>query len=113
MRCPNCGEMNEPEARFCFNCGTELAQATTPEPPEAVPTTPAPAPPQQTTPPAFDPTIPVWPPLQDELATLVADARLVVAERSGHYIQLDEPELVIEATRQVVEAIRDPSTWTT
>jgi len=52
-----------------------------------------------------------WRPRQDELVSLVPDARLVVAERSGHYIQIDEPEMVIEAVRQVVEAVRDPSTW--
>lgn len=26
MKCPNCGEMNEPGARFCFNCGTRLEE---------------------------------------------------------------------------------------
>jgi pimeloyl-ACP methyl ester carboxylesterase len=55
----------------------------------------------------------VWLPLQQELASLVPDARLVIAERSQHYIQLTEPELVIEAIRQVVEAVRDPSDWAT
>jgi pimeloyl-ACP methyl ester carboxylesterase len=55
----------------------------------------------------------VWRSLQDDLAALVPDARLIVAERSAHYIQLDEPGLVIEAVRQVVAAVRDPSTWAT
>ncbi len=54
-----------------------------------------------------------WRPRQDELAALVPGARLVVAERSGHYIQIDQPELVIEAIRQVVEAVREPSSWAT
>jgi pimeloyl-ACP methyl ester carboxylesterase len=53
----------------------------------------------------------VWPPLQDELAGLVPDARLVVAERSAHHIQLDEPELVVAAIRQVVDAVHDPASW--
>jgi len=48
----------------------------------------------------------VWTPLQDELVALVPDARLVVAEQSQHHIQIDQPDLVIEAIRQVVEAVR-------
>jgi pimeloyl-ACP methyl ester carboxylesterase len=38
-------------------------------------------------------------------------ARLVVAAESGHYVQLDQPELVVDAIRQVVEAARDPAAW--
>lgn len=53
----------------------------------------------------------VWPPLQAELADLVPDGRLVVAEQSGHFIPGDQPELVILAIEQVVDAVRDPSTW--
>jgi pimeloyl-ACP methyl ester carboxylesterase len=53
----------------------------------------------------------VWRPLQDELAALVPSARLVVAEQSGHYIQLTQPELVIDAIRQVVDAVRNPGSW--
>jgi pimeloyl-ACP methyl ester carboxylesterase len=48
--------------------------------------------------------------LQEDLARLVPDARHVIADRSGHNIHQDQPELVIEAVRQVVEAVRDPST---
>jgi pimeloyl-ACP methyl ester carboxylesterase len=48
---------------------------------------------------------------QKDLATLVPDARLVVATKSGHNIHQDQPELVIDATAQVVAAVRDPSTW--
>jgi pimeloyl-ACP methyl ester carboxylesterase len=50
--------------------------------------------------------------LQEDLARLVPNARHVVAEQSGHNIHQDQPELVIEAIRQVVEAVRDPSAWT-
>jgi pimeloyl-ACP methyl ester carboxylesterase len=53
----------------------------------------------------------LWATLQDDLFALVPDARFVVAEQSGHYIQHDEPALVIEAIRQVVDAVRDPDTW--
>ncbi len=54
-----------------------------------------------------------WPPLQEKLAALTPNSRLVVAEQSGHFIHLDQPELVIEAIQQVVDAVRDPSTWKT
>ena len=50
--------------------------------------------------------------LQQDLAQLVPDARLIVATESGHNIHQDQPELVIAAIREVVEAVRDPSTWT-
>jgi len=49
--------------------------------------------------------------LYTELAALVPGGRLVIAGESGHYIQLEQPDLVIEAIRQVVDAVRDPSTW--
>ena len=44
--------------------------------------------------------------LQRELAHLVPDARQVIATSSGHYIQLQQPDLVIDATRAVVDAVR-------
>lgn len=45
--------------------------------------------------------------LQGELAhTLSANGTQIVTERSGHLIQLSEPELVVEAIRQVVTASR-------
>jgi pimeloyl-ACP methyl ester carboxylesterase len=46
-----------------------------------------------------------------QLAALVPDARQVIASESEHYIQLQQPELVIEAIRQVVEGVRQPATW--
>ena len=51
--------------------------------------------------------------LQADLATLVPDAKHVIATESGHNIHQDQPELVIEAIRDVVDAVRDPATWTT
>jgi pimeloyl-ACP methyl ester carboxylesterase len=51
--------------------------------------------------------------LQAELAALVPEGRQVIATESGHYIQVEQPDLVIEAIQQVVDAVRDPSTWTT
>ncbi len=43
---------------------------------------------------------------QDKLAELVPGARHVIAARSGHYIQLDQPGLVIDAIRSVVRKAR-------
>ena len=48
---------------------------------------------------------------QEQLAALVPDSRHVIAADSGHYIQLEQPALVIEAIRQVVEGVRHPDTW--
>jgi pimeloyl-ACP methyl ester carboxylesterase len=55
----------------------------------------------------------LWQELQADLATLVPNARHVVAAQSGHYVHQTEPELVVTAIRQVVEAVRDPRTWET
>ena len=52
-----------------------------------------------------------WTVEQDRLAALLPDARHVVAHESEHYIQLQQPELVIEAVREVVDAVRDPASW--
>jgi pimeloyl-ACP methyl ester carboxylesterase len=49
--------------------------------------------------------------LQDDLARLVPKARHVLATESGHNIHQDQPELVIEAIRQVVAGVRSPDTW--
>jgi CubicO group peptidase (beta-lactamase class C family)/pimeloyl-ACP methyl ester carboxylesterase len=49
--------------------------------------------------------------LQADLAKLVPNGRQVIAERSGHYVHQGEPELVVEAIRDVVDAVRDPETW--
>jgi pimeloyl-ACP methyl ester carboxylesterase len=52
-----------------------------------------------------------WRTAQEQLAMLVPDGRFVIAEESAHYVQLQQPELVVDAIREVVEAVRDPSTW--
>jgi pimeloyl-ACP methyl ester carboxylesterase len=44
-----------------------------------------------------------WHELQRELVGLSSNGRQVIAQHSGHYIQLDEPNLVIEAVRELVE----------
>jgi pimeloyl-ACP methyl ester carboxylesterase len=40
------------------------------------------------------------------LANLSRNSKLIVAERSGHRIQLDEPHIITDAVRLVVEAVR-------
>lgn len=40
------------------------------------------------------------------LATLSRNSKLIVAEGSGHHIQLDEPHVVTDAVRLVVDAVR-------
>ncbi|HEV2864047.1 MAG TPA: alpha/beta hydrolase [Pyrinomonadaceae bacterium] len=47
--------------------------------------------------------------LQTELAGRSTAGRLVVVEGSGHHIQHDRPEVVIDAVREVVEAVRRKS----
>ena len=55
----------------------------------------------------------LWGDLQDELAALVLNSRHVVVEGSGHYIQVERPDQVIDAIRRVVAAIRHPDSWET
>jgi pimeloyl-ACP methyl ester carboxylesterase len=45
-----------------------------------------------------------WFELQTELAALSPQGELVLADRSGHHIQLDQPDLVINAIEQVLAA---------
>jgi pimeloyl-ACP methyl ester carboxylesterase len=69
----------------------------------------------------FDAPFPGWPVEEMEevmfnnqakVARLVPGAKHIVAGQSGHNIHQDQPELVIEVIRMVVDAVRDPSTWT-
>jgi CubicO group peptidase (beta-lactamase class C family)/pimeloyl-ACP methyl ester carboxylesterase len=53
-----------------------------------------------------------WHTAQDSLATLAPNAKHKIATKSSHYIQAQEPQLVIDAIKQVVEAVRHPTTWT-
>jgi pimeloyl-ACP methyl ester carboxylesterase len=47
-----------------------------------------------------------WTKMQDELAELSSNTKLIIAERSGHYIQLDQPELVIDSILELVRSAR-------
>lgn len=48
----------------------------------------------------------IWRVAQRRLSLLVPGAGFIVAEESSHYIQLEQPDLVIDAVGEVVEAVR-------
>ena len=48
-----------------------------------------------------------WQIMQAELTAQSSNGEQIVAEQSGHYIQLDQPQLVIDAVCQVVEAAQE------
>jgi pimeloyl-ACP methyl ester carboxylesterase len=50
-----------------------------------------------------------WADLQRDLAGRSSQGRLVIAQKSGHYVHAEEPELVIQANREVVAAARRPA----
>ena len=52
-----------------------------------------------------------WQKGQGELVALEPDAKHAIATDSDHYIQVEQPDLVVDAVRQVVEAVRDPASW--
>jgi len=43
---------------------------------------------------------------QTELTALSSEGKHIIAEQSGHYIQLDQPDLVIDAILEIVGALR-------
>jgi pimeloyl-ACP methyl ester carboxylesterase len=47
-----------------------------------------------------------WQKMQEELAHLSPRGTHVIAKNSGHYIQIDRPDVVMEAVRKVVDAAR-------
>lgn len=60
-------------------------------------------PPPATPDPQAEARLAIWQELHRELATRSPQAELVVARQSGHYIQNDEPALVIDAIRRVLK----------
>jgi len=54
----------------------------------------------------------VWQELQEELAKLSSNSQMLVAEKSGHGIQIDQPDLVADAIRQMVQTVRRVSNST-
>lgn len=51
---------------------------------------------------------PVWRELQRELPELSTQGELVIAEESGHYIQLEQPEVVVNTIRRLMTSVREP-----
>jgi pimeloyl-ACP methyl ester carboxylesterase len=51
-------------------------------------------------------TLPGWGEMQAELAALSSDAKHIMAEGAGHYVQLDDPDLVTEAIEDLVRRVR-------
>ena len=49
---------------------------------------------------------PIWAEAQRRQAALSTQGRLVIAAGSGHYIQWEQPALVIDAVRQVLADVR-------
>jgi hypothetical protein len=43
--------------------------------------------------------------MQEELAALSSRGRRIVVEDSGHYIQIDQPQVVIDAIREVFDQV--------
>lgn len=52
------------------------------------------------------PTNDAWEKMQEELAHLSTSGTQVIAKNSGHYIQMDRPDVVIDAVRSVVDQAR-------
>ena len=48
----------------------------------------------------------IWEQCQDDLCQLSTQSSHVVASKAGHYIQSDEPQLVIDAIHKVEDAAR-------
>jgi hypothetical protein len=51
----------------------------------------------------------IWRGLQSDLANLSSNSRLLVAKKSGHNILVEQPEVVIDAIRMMVDAVRKNS----
>lgn len=44
----------------------------------------------------------LWMEMQTDLLSLSSNSKHILADRSGHYVQLDQPEIVIEAVRSLI-----------
>jgi pimeloyl-ACP methyl ester carboxylesterase len=50
--------------------------------------------------------VPDYAKLQTELLSLSQNSKQIIAEKSGHFIIIDRPDVVIEAIRQAVQSVR-------
>jgi hypothetical protein len=55
--------------------------------------------------------IALWRSPQEDPATLVPGGRVLLSTQNEHLPPEADPVLVVDAIRQVVEAVRDPGTW--
>lgn len=46
-----------------------------------------------------------WASLQLDLTKLSSNSQRIIAENSGHFVQLDQPELVVSAVQQLLESV--------
>jgi len=56
------------------------------------------------------PTNGVWEKMQEELAHLSTRGTQIIVKNSAHYIQIDRPDVVVDAVRKVVEQARAAAT---
>ncbi|WP_376778147.1 alpha/beta fold hydrolase [Exiguobacterium mexicanum] len=47
----------------------------------------------------------LWNDMQKEITHISSDSKFILAEASAHYIHRDEPEVVVEAIRRLVERV--------
>ena len=50
--------------------------------------------------------LPMWAQMQDELAALSSESKHITAREAGHYMHVDDPDLVIQAVRDLVRRCR-------
>ena len=50
--------------------------------------------------------LPGWPERQSELLQLSSNSQQLFAENSGHNVQVDEPQVVVEAILQMIQQVR-------
>lgn len=53
---------------------------------------------------------PGWPAWQSELLQLSSNSRQIIAANSGHTVQMDEPQVVVEAMLQMIQQAREMGT---
>lgn len=54
--------------------------------------------------------LPGWPEWQSGLLQLSSNSQHIIAENSGHTVQLDEPQVAVEAILQMVQQVRETGT---
>jgi pimeloyl-ACP methyl ester carboxylesterase len=46
-----------------------------------------------------------WESLQLDLTQLSSNSQRIIAQDSGHFVQLDQPELVVSAVQRLIESV--------